>query len=153
MLCQKCIAYVSDTLQRLPHPSSQHSGRFKPKRLAGCLETISYLLTRHIEKSRPDLFDWLNMMEMVNCGVLNQMASRDYRMYQIMIIEPSDINSIILLLIENSILAKCQDKFMYEEWFAEKAIFIISTVRQIHLEHSGPVWQTEQKIDDDDPYR
>ena len=90
---------------------------------------------------------------MMNCGVLNQKASRDYRMYQILIIEPSDINSIIILLIENSVLAKCQDKFIYEEWFAEKAMFIIGTVRQIHLEHSGPVWQTEQKSDDDDPYK
>lgn len=152
MLCQKCMVYVSDTLQHPPHPSSQHSGRFKPKRLAGCLETISYLLTRHIEKSRPDLFDWLNMMEMVNCGVLNQMASRDYRMYQIMIIEPSDINSIILLLIENSILAKCQDKFIYEEWFAEKAMFILGTIRQVHIDHSKHIY-IEQKSDDDDPYR
>lgn len=149
MPCQKCIAYISDTLRFPPHPSSQHSAHFKPKRLSACLETISYILTRHIESSRSDLFEWLNMMEMMNCAVLNQKASRDYRMYQIWANGNSDVHYIILLLVENSILAKCQNKFIYEEWFAEKAMALLSTIHQIHLEHSGPVQVVEQQASDD----
>lgn len=142
MPCKKCMVFISDTLLQPPCPTSPHYGSFKQKRLAGCLQPLSYLFARHIETSRPDMHEWLNMMEMMNCAVLNQTATRDYRMYQIWRNEKTDVESMLTLLLENSILAKCRDKQVYEEWFAEKSMFLLSTVRQIHLEHSRnvPVW-------------
>ena len=146
MPCQKCIAFITDNLLQPPHPTSRHVGKFKQKRLASCIQPISYLLTRHIENSRPDIHEWLNRMEMINCAVLNQGASRDYRMYQIWTMEKSDIDYILILLMENSILTKCQDKYIYEEWLAEKSMFLLATVRQLHIEHSGHVWQAAPMI-------
>ena len=150
MPCLKCMGFIYDNLLQPPHPSSQHSKNFKQKRLLDCIQPISYLLTRHIETSRPDLHEWLNRMEMMNCAVLNQSASRDYRMYQIWTMEKSDIDYILIILMENIILSKCQDKYIYEEWLAEKSMFLLATVRQIHLEHTRhqPVFQ--KLIDDSD---
>jgi hypothetical protein len=144
------MGFIYDNLLQPPHPSSQHSKNFKQKRLLDCIQPISYLLTRHIETSRPDLHEWLNRMEMMNCAVLNQSASRDYRMYQIWTMEKSDIDYILIILMENIILSKCQDKYIYEEWLAEKSMFLLATVRQIHLEHTRhqPVFQ--KLIDDSD---
>ena len=150
MPCQKCMVFISDVLLQPPHPSSSHAKHFKQKRLIGCIQPISYLLTRHIEKSRPDLLDWLNMMEMMNCAVLNQSATRNYRMYQILTHEKTDIDAILILLLEHYVLAKCHDKQVYEEWLAEKCMFLFASVRQLHMEHSGPVYQA-LKVEDD-PY-
>jgi hypothetical protein len=131
------MAFVSDTLQHPPKPGSPHTSRFKRKRLIGCLETITYLLTRHIEKGRPDIHAWLNMMEILNCAHLNQEASRDYRMYQVWTHCTSDIDEIIILLLENNILTRCHDKYIYEEWFAERAMILLESLPQIHMEHSA----------------
>jgi len=130
------MAYISDTLQNPPPITSPHIKQFKRKRLAGCLETVTYLLTRYIETARPDLFEWLNTMEMINCGVLNQSATRDYRLYQILRLDMSDLEYILTLIMEQCILAKCRDKLLYEEWLAQKVISIVSIIRQVHNEHS-----------------
>lgn len=143
MPCLKCMAFIYDTLNHPPKLTSPHYKQFKQKRMIGCIEPITYLLARHIEKARPDLHEWLNMMEMMNCAVLNQSATRDYRMFQIWSIDNPDIDYIMVLLIENCILAKCKDRFIYEEWFAEKFIMLLAQIRHIHLEHTRfqPVFQ------------
>ena len=143
MPCLKCMGFIYDNLLQPPHPSSPHFAHFKQKRLLDCIKPISYLLTRHIENARPDLHEWLNRMEMMNCAVLNQSATRDYRMYQIWSMDNSDIQYMVLLLVENCILAKCRNILTYEEWFAEKSMILLQMVRQIHLEHTRlqPVFQ------------
>lgn len=140
MPCEKCIGYISDVLQHPPLPSSQHAECFKRKRIIVCLETITYILIRHIENSRPDLYEWLNLMEIMNCSILNKEASRDYRMYQVWTFDKSDVDEIITILMENMILNKSYNRYDYEEWFAEKAMFILNTLPQIHTEHSGVRW-------------
>ena len=140
MPCEKCMGYISDVLEYPPPASSQHAESFKQKRIKVCLETITYLLTRYIESSRPDMYEWLNMMEMINCAILNKEASRDYRMFQVMTFDKSDIDEIITILMENVILNKSYNRYDYEEWFAEKAMFILNTIPQIHTEHSGVRW-------------
>jgi hypothetical protein len=152
MPCQKCTAYISDTLQNPPPVTSPHVKQFKRKRLAVCLETISYLLTRYIEKARPDLFEWLNVMEMMNCASLNQGATRDYRMYQILCLDMSDLQYILTLIMEQCILAKCRDKHLYEEWLAQKIIGIVSIIRQVHIEHSEHELKAILKITVPDDY-
>jgi len=137
MPCNKCMLFVYDCLQQVPHPSSKDAPLFKRKRLLRCIDTISYLLTKQIEDDRPDMIEWLNMMEMINCGVLNQQATRNYRMYQIWLTGKNTIDEIINILIEHAILAKTRDRYPYEEWFAEKGIFLLQNLRQIHTEHSG----------------
>lgn len=140
MPCEKCIGYISDVLQHPLTPSSKYAECFKRKRIKVCLETITYLLIRHIENSRPDLYEWLNIMEMMNCAILNQEGSRDYRMFQVWTFDKSDVDEIITILMENMILNKCYNRYDYEEWFAEKAMFILNTLPQIHTEHSGVRW-------------
>jgi len=137
MPCNKCMLFIHDCLQQTPHPSSRHATQFKRGRLLGCIETVSYLLAKQIEIDRPDMYEWLNMMEMMNCAVLNQQASRDYRMYQIWLTNKNTIDEIITILIENAILSKTQSRYPYEEWFAEKGMFLLQNLRQIHIEHSG----------------
>ena len=149
MPCQKCMTFVSDVLQQPPHPSSEHAPLFKKKRLIGCLETITYLLTKLIEGDRPDLYNWLNIMEMMNCAVLNQAQSRNYRLYQIWINRKSDLDEIIILLVENYILSNTKNRTTYEEWFAEKAIFLVQSLRQIHTEHSGGLFIKVKTAGDD----
>lgn len=77
------------------------------------------------------------MMEMMNCAVLNQQATRDYRMYQIWLANKNTIDEIITILIEHAILAKAKGRYPYEEWFAEKGMFLLQNLRQIHMEHCG----------------
>ena len=98
---------------------------------------VTYLLSKQIEDDRPDMYEWLNRMEMVNCAVLNKEATRDYRMYQVWLAEKNTIDEIIIILIEHAILAKANSRYPYEEWFAEKGMFLLQTLRQIHMEHSG----------------
>jgi hypothetical protein len=76
-------------------------------------------------------------MEMVNCALLNQEATRNYRMYQIWLSDRSIIDEIITILIEHAILAKVKERYQYEEWFAERGMFILNNLREIHMEHSG----------------
>jgi hypothetical protein len=140
MPCEKCMGYISDVIQHPPTPSSKYADCFNRKRIKVCLETITYLLIRHIEKSRPDMYEWLNVMEMMNCAILNQEASRDYRMFQVWTFDKSDIDEIITILMENMILNKSYNRYDYEECFAEKAMFILNTLPQIHTEHSGVRW-------------
>lgn len=130
-----CMVYVEDTLRQPPKADSRFSTIFKNKRMEVCLDSITYLFTRHLEGQRPDFFEWLNHMEMVNCAVLKQDAPRDYRLYQILSYRQPLIDEIIMNLMENSVLTKIRAKYDYEEWFAEKAIFICATLRQVHLEH------------------
>jgi hypothetical protein len=137
MPCNKCMLFVHDTLLHPPHPSSRHAPHFKRNRLLGCIQTVTYLLTRQIEDDRPDMIEWLNMMEMMNCAILNKDATREYRMYQIWLTGTNMIDEIITILIEHAILAKTKDRYPYEEWFAEKGIFLLQNLRQIHTEHSG----------------
>ena len=137
MPCNKCMLFVYDALLQPPHPSSRHAAHFKRKRLLNCIQTVAYLLTKQIEDDRPDMIEWLNMMEMLNCAVLNKEATRDYRMYQIWLSGTNTIDEIITILIEHAILAKIKDRYPYEEWFAEKGMFLLHNLRQIHTEHSG----------------
>ena len=136
MPCKKCMTFIHDVLLHPPHPSSHYVSSFKRKRLLRCIEKVTYLLTKQIEDDRPDMIDWLNMMEIMNCRVLNQAATRDYRMYQVWVLCENTIDEIIIILIEHGILAKIKDRYHYEEWFAEKAIFFLKNLPEIHTEHS-----------------
>ena len=103
MPCNKCMLFVYDCLQHVPHPSSKDAPLFKRKRLLQCIDTISYLLTKQIEDDRPDMIEWLNMMEMINCAVLNQEATRNYRMYQIWLTGRNTIDEIINILAKKGV--------------------------------------------------
>ena len=50
------------------------------------------------------------------------------------------IDEIITILIEHAILSKTQSRYPYEEWFAEKGMFLLQNLRQIHIEHSGALF-------------
>lgn len=130
------MAYVEDTLLEPPKADSRFSAIFKKKRMYRCINSVTYLLTRHLEEQRPDLFEWLNTMEMINCGVLRQDATRDYRLFQILSYQQQLIDEIVIVFMENAVLTKTRLKYDYEEWFAEKVIFICATLRQIHQEHT-----------------
>ena len=136
MPCDMCIGYVQDALTQAPKLNSRFWSLYKRKRLIKCIEPISYLLTRHIEEARPDLYEWLNTMEMINCAVLRQDATREYRLYQILSYQQPVIDEIIMYLMEQCILTKTHDKYEYEEWFAEKVIFLCGTIKHIHNEHT-----------------
>jgi hypothetical protein len=75
-------------------------------------------------------------MEMINCGALRQDATRDYRLYQILSYQEPVIDEIIMYIMEYCILTKTHTKYDYEEWFAEKAIFLCGTMKQVHREHT-----------------
>jgi hypothetical protein len=92
---------------------------------------------RFLENSRPDLFAWLNMMEMLNCSVLKKDASREYRLYQILSLEKSDIHEILSTVIEERILDKCVVFYEYEEWLAEKLMRILANRTELHPDHEA----------------
>lgn len=137
MPCNKCLIYIIDTLLQPPLPSSPQHIQFRPKRLRRCIEPLSYLLLRFLENSRPDLFAWLNMMEMLNYPVLKKEASREYRLYQILCLEKSDIHEILSTVIEERILDKCAIFYEYEEWLAEKLMRILANRTELHPDHEA----------------
>jgi hypothetical protein len=83
------------------------------------------------------MWEWLNMMEMLNYPVLKREASREYRLYQVWTYEKTDIDEIMDVLLEHGVLDKSRTLFQYQEWFAQKAMVILENIRDMHKEHSA----------------
>ena len=77
-------------------------------------------------------------MEMLNCAVLNQHATRDYRMFQILEFKEPLIKELVEMAFECSILKGIKERYLYEEWFASKAIFLAAVIPELHKDHSKP---------------
>jgi hypothetical protein len=44
---------------------------------------------------------------------------------------------IVTLLQENVILRRCYDRYYYEQWLAQKFVYLLQNLKQIHKEHGG----------------
>lgn len=151
--CERCIGFVEDFLQNPQHPIEELHKRERPKRVRQCSRDIAKTLLRILVYTPLSLYEeletydrFVNGERKINPGKITEddlkwLYHRCVRFYYKFRMQYRQHNPhfdfILILLQEHMILSKCYDKYYYEQWLAQKFIFLLQNLKQIHREHGG----------------
>ncbi len=151
--CDRCLGFVEDFLLFPQHPFDELHKRERPKRLRHCVKDVSKILLEILttvpqcKYEEIETYDrFVNGERRINpaqitADDLKWLYSRCVRFYYKFQYDMKHkkplFDIIVTLLQENMILRRCYDRYYYEQWLAQKFVYLLQNLKQIHKEHGG----------------